>query len=83
MGNGYVVDTLWSALRCLDESSYENAVRSAIATGLDTDTTAWVAGGLAGIRFGIKAIPMRWREALRGRELYEPLLARLVAPREA
>jgi ADP-ribosyl-[dinitrogen reductase] hydrolase len=83
MGNGYVVDTLWSALRCLDESSYENAVRSAIAFGHDTDTTACVAGGLAGIRFGIKAIPMRWREALRGRELYEPLLARLVAPREA
>jgi ADP-ribosylglycohydrolase len=77
VGMGYVVDTLWSALRCLDEPSYEDVVRAAVALGHDTDTTACVAGGLAGIRFGIHAIPARWREALRGREIYEPLLARL------
>lgn len=77
VGRGYVVDTLWSALRCLEEPTYQAVVRAAIALGHDTDTTACVAGGLAGIRFGVHGIPSRWREALGGRELYEPLLDRL------
>jgi ADP-ribosylglycohydrolase len=83
VGRGYVVDTLWSALHCLDEPTYEDVVRAAVALGHDTDTTACVAGGLAGIRFGINAIPARWREALRGRELYGPLLERLNGSRHA
>lgn len=77
VGRGYVVDTFWSALHCLEAPTYEDVVRSAIALGHDTDTTACVAGGLAGIRFGIEAIPTRWRAALRGGEIYGPLLARL------
>lgn len=78
VGRGYVVDTLWSALHCLGEPSYEDVIRSAISMGHDTDTTACIAGGLAGIRFGPRAIPTRWRNSLRGREIYQPLLRRLV-----
>ena len=52
---------------------------AAVALGDDTDTTAAVAGGIAGIRDGIGAIPTRWAEGLRGRWMFEPLLRRLQA----
>lgn len=54
--------------------SYESVVRAAVALGDDTDTTAAIAGGVAGLRDGLTAIPARWREALRGRELLDPIL---------
>ena len=59
--------------------SYEQVVKAAIALGHDTDTTAAVAGGVSGLRDGLDAIPERWRSALRGRELVEPLLQQLLA----
>jgi ADP-ribosyl-[dinitrogen reductase] hydrolase len=49
-------------------------VRAAVSLGRDTDTTACVAGGIAGLWDGAAAIPVRWREALRGSELLQPLL---------
>lgn len=77
-GSGYVVDSLWSAIRCvLATSDYENCVRSAISLGNDTDTTACIAGGLAGILYGEDGIPSRWRQALNGRSIVESLLGRL------
>jgi ADP-ribosyl-[dinitrogen reductase] hydrolase len=77
-GSGYVVDCLHSARLALTESSYEGVVKAAIALGHDTDTTAAVAGGIAGIVFGIDGIPTRWRQDLRGRELLDPLRDRLL-----
>lgn len=77
-GSGYVVDCLHSArLACL-AGSYEQVVKTAIALGHDTDTTACVAGGIAGIRDGVEAIPQRWREQLRGKPMVEPLLRGLL-----
>jgi len=77
-GSGYVVDSLWSAVDCLlTTSDYETCVRHAVALGNDTDTTAAIAGGLAGVLYGFDAIPSRWVATLRGKELIEPLLARL------
>ncbi|MCC2668072.1 MAG: ADP-ribosylglycohydrolase [Armatimonadetes bacterium] len=78
-GTGYVVDCLHSARVALEEPHYEAVVRAAIALGHDTDTTACVAGGLAGLRGGVGEIPERWRTGLRGRKLMRPLLNRLVA----
>jgi len=78
-GSGYVVDTLRSARMVMAHSSYEASVSAAIGLGDDTDTTACVAGGIAGLRHGYEGIPERWRDALRGRELVLPLLDRLVA----
>ena len=79
-GSGYVVDCLLSARDCVKaESTYEGVVKAAVALGNDTDTTAAVAGGIAGIRDGLQAIPERWRKALRGQELVEPLLQKLLA----
>ena len=68
-GSGYVVDCLRSALMILLRAeSYEEAVKQAVQLGGDTDTTACVTGGLAGVLFGFDAIPKRWYEALRGKE---------------
>ena len=78
-GSGYVVDCLRSARDCVAKGGYEQVVKAAIALGHDTDTTAAVAGGIAGLRDGIQAIPERWRKALRERELVEPLLEKLLA----
>lgn len=77
-GSGYVVDSLWSAIRCvLATSDYENCLRNAIALGNDTDTTACIAGGLAGILYGERGIPVRWKDALNGRAIVENALGRL------
>lgn len=78
-GSGYVVDCLRSARLALAAGSYEQVVKAAIALGHDTDTTSCVAGGIAGLRDGVDAIPQRWRERLRGMEIVEPLLQGLLS----
>lgn len=76
-GSGYVVDSLRSAFMIMSDAlSYEEAVKRAILLGDDTDTTACITGGLAGICFGFSGIPARWRSALRGTAEVEQLLAR-------
>ncbi|BAY75777.1 ADP-ribosylation/crystallin J1 [Nostoc linckia NIES-25] len=58
---GYVIDTLESSLWCLlNSSSYSEAVLKAVNLGGDTDTTAAVTGGLAGIYYGVENIPQQW-----------------------
>ena len=62
--SGYVVDTLEAALWCLLKTdSYRDCVLTAVNLGDDTDTVAAVAGGLAGIYYGVggeKGIPEEW-----------------------
>lgn len=66
-GSGYVVDCLRSAFMIMKCAiNYEDAVRRAIMLGDDTDTTACVTGGLAGIYFGFSNIPKRWYYTLKG-----------------
>jgi ADP-ribosylglycohydrolase len=77
-GSGYVIDTLRSARMVAALGSFEASVRAAIALGHDTDTTACVAGGIVGLRDGYESIPVRWRDALRGRDVVEPLLEKLL-----
>ncbi|MEW6734818.1 MAG: ADP-ribosylglycohydrolase family protein [Acidobacteriota bacterium] len=77
-GGGYVVDCLRSARLVMQEDTYEKVVKAAISLGRDTDTTACVAGGIAGIRDGITAIPSRWLANLRGKEILQPQLERLI-----
>lgn len=78
-GTGYVLDTIWSAQKALEQDAFEDVARIAILFGHDTDTTAAVACGLAGIKFDIDGMPARWLEQLRGFEIAEPLIHRLVA----
>lgn len=77
-GRGYVVDSLHSARWATAAGAFEAVVKAAVALGHDTDTTAAIAGGIAGLRDGRAAIPERWAAALRGRELSAPLLHALL-----
>jgi len=77
-GRAYVFDAFWSAWEAFARSgSYAESVERAIGYGHDTDTTAAIAGGLAGIRYGVQGIPAEWLDALRGREIVEDIAARL------
>ncbi|MBS1911160.1 MAG: ADP-ribosylglycohydrolase family protein [Bacteroidetes bacterium] len=82
-GSGYVVDALHSARWAVEQGPYEVAVKAAVSLGNDTDTTACIAGGIAGLRDGLDAIPSRWRNGLRGREILDPLLAAFHSQRAA
>jgi len=82
-GSGYVVDCLRSARWATEAGSYEQVIKAAVSLGHDTDTTACVAGGIAGLRDGINAIPERWRTRLRGKELYQDELRELISWRTA
>ncbi len=74
-GSGYVMHTLTAALWCcLRAGAYEEAVLMAVNLGEDTDTTGAVTGGLAGLIWGVDAIPERWRRALARLDAIETLL---------
>lgn len=63
--SGYIVHTLeasiWSFMRC---SSTKEVLLEAVNLGLDTDTTGTVAGGLAGLLYGLDTIPEDWMAKL-------------------
>jgi ADP-ribosylglycohydrolase len=62
---GFVIDTLEAALWCfLTTDNYRDAVLNAVNLGTDTDTTAAVTGALAGLAYGLDAIPKKWRDTL-------------------
>ncbi len=70
--NGWVVQslqTVWWAITHADDSGPEHLQRAlelAVRAGHDTDTTAAIAGGLLGARWGGSAVPARWRRMLHG-----------------
>jgi ADP-ribosyl-[dinitrogen reductase] hydrolase len=79
-GRGFVVDSFWSAWDAFALSgSYRETIQHAVGYGHDTDTTAAIAGGLAGLYWGADeeagGIPAEWLRALRGKELVEEILA--------
>ena len=72
---GYVIDTLGAALWCFAHTdTYADCVLAAVNLGGDTDTTACVAGALAGAVYGYDAIPADWLVALRGKDVIESCL---------
>jgi len=59
--SGYVLHTLEAAIWCLlTTTNYSEAVLKSVNLGLDTDTTAAVTGGLAGLIYGFESIPEHW-----------------------
>ena len=78
-GKTYVVDAFWSAWEAFATSaSYRETVERAVRYGNDTDTTAAIAGGLAGAYWGLDAIPADWRRGMRGQETASRLVDRLL-----
>ena len=70
--SGYVVDTLEAALWAVSHKGdwnkcFKNDVLAAVNLGEDTDTVAAIAGGLAGIIYGLEA-DQKWVDALVNKE---------------
>lgn len=64
--DGFVLNTLQASLWVMVKTNnFKSAILKAVNLGSDTDTTACVVGGLAGI---IYDIPEKWIEKLRGKE---------------
>lgn len=81
-GRDRVWDSFWSAWDAFaGAESYQETIERAVAYGNDTDTTAAIAGGLAGVYWGIDGIPTEWLAGMRGREVVGPLVDRLLATR--
>ncbi len=72
--SGFVLHSLEAALWAVSRNeTYRAAVLEAVNLGRDTDTTAAIAGGLAGIAYGLKDCE-DWMETLRNRELIRECL---------
>jgi ADP-ribosylglycohydrolase len=72
------VHTLEAALWCfLTTDNYRGCVTKAVNLGSDTDTTAAVAGGLAGIYYGADSIPKGWIDQIARKDWIEDVCANL------
>ena len=75
--SGYVVHTLEAAIWCfMNTDSYKECVLKAVNLGDDTDTVAAVAGGLAGLYYGINetdGIPKDWIYKLRDKNTFDKI----------
>lgn len=63
--SGYVLHSLEASFWCLlNSNTYKETVLKAVNLGGDTDTTAAIAGGLAGLLYGYESIPEEWINVL-------------------
>ncbi len=82
---GFTLLSLQAALICYWQAgNFEFALRRIIEAGGDTDTNGAIVGAILGARFGLAAIPERWRrrvnEIRAGRVPMEVLADRLAGP---
>ena len=74
---GYVVDSLEASVWCLARTdNYKDCTLLAVNLGDDTDTTAAIVGGLAGLYYGIDSIPKEWIDCIQKKEWIEDLCER-------
>lgn len=74
-GSGYVVRSLIASIWCLlHTNSYKEAVLEAVNLGEDTDTTAAIVGGIAGLYYGIDDIPKEWLAKIAKLDYIEELI---------
>jgi ADP-ribosyl-[dinitrogen reductase] hydrolase len=76
--SGYVLHTLEASIWCLlNTDNYKDAILKAVNLGSDTDTTAAVTGGLAGLLYGYESIPENWLNQLARKDDIEDLAIRM------
>jgi ADP-ribosyl-[dinitrogen reductase] hydrolase len=64
-GTGYVVQSLEAAFWCFERTdNFKDCVLLAVNLGEDADTTAAIAGQIAGAYYGQSGIPVEWLEKL-------------------
>ncbi len=77
--SGYVIHCLEASLWCCaNTTNYRAAVLKAVNLGDDTDTTAAVAGALAGVIYGRRGIPAAWVQQLARRDTVLAMTRELV-----
>ena len=77
--SGYVVASLQAGLFYgLTAHSAEDAIVRAVNRGGDTDTVGAIAGGVAGARFGLDALPTVWTDEVNETDNLEHLAERLL-----
>ncbi|MDE0207222.1 MAG: ADP-ribosylglycohydrolase family protein, partial [Candidatus Tectomicrobia bacterium] len=60
---GFTLKAMQVALWCVHRAAdFEEALIAVVNAGGDTDTNGAVAGAVLGARFGLEAIPKRWRD---------------------
>jgi len=76
--SGYVAKTLEAALWAFHHTStFEEGCRLAVNLGDDADTCGAIYGQLAGVFYGVEAIPERWRQVLAHRDLITSMADKL------
>ena len=69
-----MVDSIEAAAWCLiSTESYGECILKAVNLGDDTDTVDAIAGGLAGLFYGMEGIPKVWSGAIKRREWIEKM----------
>lgn len=77
--SGYIVHTLEAAIWCfMNHDNTKNILLEAVNLGLDTDTTGTVAGGLAGLLYGLSEVPDEWINTLAQKESIDTLIHEFV-----
>jgi ADP-ribosyl-[dinitrogen reductase] hydrolase len=77
-GTGFCIAALEAAMWAVDGAAdFRSAVLRAANLGDDADTTAAIAGQLAGSRWGASGIPSDWRSQITSRERIETMAERL------
>ena len=83
LSSGYVLHSLEASIWCLlTTDNYKEATLKAVNLGEDTDTTAAITGGLAGLLYGFDTIPENWIEQLARKDDIEELAERLAKKME-
>lgn len=81
-GSGYCVESLEAALWCFEQAgSFEETVLLAANLGDDADTTAAIAGQIAGAWYGVDGIRAGWLARLAMRDEIDRLARRLLSVR--
>lgn len=72
---GYTISSLEASIWCLSKNdNYKDTVLEAVNLGYDTDTTACIVGGLAGIYYSYEDIPSDWINQLTRLDFIEELI---------
>ena len=75
---GYVVETMETVLWSLmNTDNYRDCVLTCVNMGYDADSTAAIAGGLAGMYYGYDNIPKEWINRLAAKEIVDECVAGL------
>lgn len=76
--DNYVIQSLEASIWCLmNTNKYSDAVLKAVNLGEDSNTTAAITGGLAGLVYGYRTIPKHWINQLARKENIEDLAKRM------